>query len=91
MDHREPLKTSRELTYTVVLEPAPEGGYVAYFPDVPGAVTQGETLDEARQMAVECLELHLEALEDAGEALPQPGARARDFRLEDLTVTLKRA
>jgi predicted RNase H-like HicB family nuclease len=39
------------VTYTAVYEPLPAnegGGYYAYVEELPGAVTQGETLDEAR-------------------------------------------
>ena len=33
------------LPYKEVIEPADEGGYVAYLPDLPGCITQGETKD----------------------------------------------
>ncbi|MCC6403682.1 MAG: type II toxin-antitoxin system HicB family antitoxin [Fimbriimonadaceae bacterium] len=32
---------------TVVLEPAEEGGFTAFVPEVPGAVSEGETEEEA--------------------------------------------
>lgn len=40
---------------TLVFEPAKEGGYSAYVAEVPGANSQGETLEEARQMVLEAL------------------------------------
>jgi len=48
-------------TFTAVYEPAEEGGYVAFVEEVPGAISQGETLEEARENLKEALELMLEA------------------------------
>jgi len=47
-------------TFTAVYEPAEEGGYVAFGEEVPGAISQGETLEEARENLKEALELMLE-------------------------------
>ena len=44
------------------------------FPDLPGCVTAGATLDEARDMATEALALHLEGLTEDGEAIPEPSS-----------------
>ena len=44
------------------------------FPDLPGCVTAGATLDEARDMAEEALALHVEGLEQDGEAIPEPSS-----------------
>ena len=44
------------------------------FPDFPGCVTAGRTLDEARAMAVEVLALHIEGMIEDGEAIPEPGS-----------------
>ena len=48
--------------YTVIFEPAEEGGYVVHVPALNGAATQGETLDEAREMAKDLIIGYLEAL-----------------------------
>ena len=48
--------------YTVIFEPAEEGGYVVYVPALNGAATQGETLEEAREMAKDLIIGYLEAL-----------------------------
>ena len=42
------------------------------FPDFPGAVTAGRTLEEARELAVEALTLHMAGMIEDGEALPVP-------------------
>jgi predicted RNase H-like HicB family nuclease len=45
---------------TAVFREAPEGGYVAFVEELPGANTQGETLEEARANLREAVELVLE-------------------------------
>ena len=44
------------------------------FPDLPGVVTAGTTLDEARDMAEEALALHLDGMVEEGEAIPEPSS-----------------
>ena len=51
-----------------------ESDYGVSFPDFPGAVTAGSTLDEAREMAEEALAFHVEGLIEDGETLPQPSS-----------------
>ena len=59
-----------QFRYTAVFEPAEEGGYIVTFPAIPGLATQGETMDEARAMAADCLRANLESLRKDGEPLP---------------------
>jgi len=59
------------LSYTVVFEPAEEGGYCVHVPALPGCFTQGETLEEAREMAKEAIQGHIEALAMVGEPIPE--------------------
>lgn len=40
---------------TIVFEPSENGGYTAYIPEVPGAVSEGETVIEAREMVLDAL------------------------------------
>ena len=56
--------------YTVVFEPAEEGGYVVTVPALPGCVTEGDTFEEAQMMAEEAIQGFLEALQKAGEEIP---------------------
>lgn len=42
------------------------------FPDFPGCVTAGRTLEEARQLAGEALTLHIAGMLEDGDALPEP-------------------
>ena len=46
------------------------------FPDLPGCITAGPTLDEARSMAVEALALHLAGMAEDGEAIAEPSSLA---------------
>ena len=59
-----------EVTYTVHIEPAAEGGYVAYFPALPGCHTQGETVEEVIAMAKDALTGFLECLHAHGDPIP---------------------
>ncbi|MCF6367515.1 type II toxin-antitoxin system HicB family antitoxin [Rhizobium halophilum] len=46
--------------------------YGVSFPDFPGVVTAGVTLDEARHLAEEALSFHVEGMLEDGDALPEP-------------------
>ena len=47
-------------SFTAVFEEAEEGGYIAYVEELPGANTQGETLEEARENLREAVAMILE-------------------------------
>jgi len=55
--------------YDVVFEPQEEGGYTAYVPDLPGCISEGETLEEGTEMNWEAMALYLEPTEERGWAL----------------------
>jgi len=38
---------------TIIFEPAEEGGFTATIPELPGAVSEGETIEEAREMVLD--------------------------------------
>ena len=61
----------RQLSYTVIFEPAEEGGYVASVPALPGCVSEAETLEEARANIKEAIEGYLETLIAHGEPIPE--------------------
>ncbi len=48
--------------------------YGVSFPDLPGCITAGKDLDDARAMAEEALTLHIEGLLEDGEAVPAPSS-----------------
>ena len=51
------------LSYRVLLRKEPEGGFTVTIPSLPGCVTFGETLEEAKVMAREAIELYIESLQ----------------------------
>lgn len=60
-------------TFPAIFDPDEEGrGYTVTFPDLPGCITEGDTLEEARAMAREALELYLWDMEQHNEAIPSP-------------------
>jgi len=60
------MKTLRD---RVLLREEPEGGYTVIVPSLPGCVTYGETLDEAKRMAKEAIELYIQTFKELGEEI----------------------
>ena len=60
--------------YIALIHKDAEGDYGVSFPDFPGCVTAGTTLDQARAFAIEALDLHLAGLMEDGETLPEPSS-----------------
>lgn len=58
--------------YIALLRKDPDSDFGVDFPDFPGCITAGETLDEARRMAHEALRFHAEEMLKDGEELPDP-------------------
>jgi predicted RNase H-like HicB family nuclease len=67
------------LTYTVVLNPEPDGSAVnVTVPAMPGVFTWGPTTQEALHSAADAIRLHLQGYLERGQPLPmdrQPAAR----------------
>ena len=59
----------KTLQYRVLLSEEPEGGYTVIVPSLPGCVTYGETLDEAKRMAKEAIELYIQTFKELGEEI----------------------
>ena len=64
-----------EITFTAIFEEAEEGGYIGYIAELPGANTQGETIDEVRENLLEAMELILEVNRQESERRLAPNAR----------------
>ncbi len=60
----------KQLTYKVLLNPEPEGGFTATVPSLPGCITYGETVDEAMLMAEEAIVLYVDSLVAHNEKVP---------------------
>lgn len=57
--------------YSVVLKSEPEGGYTAIIPSLPGCVTYGKTIEEAKKMAKDAIESYLFSLEKHNDEIPE--------------------
>lgn len=56
--------------YVAILRKTRGSDYGVEFPDLPGCITAGATLEEARAMAAEALRFHLDGLREDGQAIP---------------------
>jgi len=78
--------------YPYELAPQPEGGFTVLFPDVPEAITQGDTEAEAAVMAEDALVTALSFYTDKAEPLPHPSpARGRSLAYVPPLVAAKLA
>ncbi|MDP3772493.1 MAG: type II toxin-antitoxin system HicB family antitoxin [bacterium] len=66
-----PKSHSPSTRYTIILRPEPEGGFTVFVPSLPGCITYGKDLDEAKKMAREAIELYLEDMQANGETIPK--------------------
>lgn len=48
--------------YDILLRPEPEGGWTALVPALPGCVTYGRTMDEAREMSKDAISGYIASL-----------------------------
>jgi antitoxin HicB len=69
---RKPLDYYLTLQYPVHVIADPDGGYVAMFPDLPGCMTQGETLEEIAFMAEDARHGWIETEYERGNDIPLP-------------------
>ncbi|MDT7541192.1 MAG: antitoxin HicB [Acidobacteriota bacterium] len=72
----------RILNYKVVMTPDETGGYVVTCPALPGLVTEGDTLEEARAMAADAIKGYLESLKQDGEPIPMDNSITEEVAVE---------
>jgi predicted RNase H-like HicB family nuclease len=58
--------------YIALIHKQDDSDYGVSFPDFPGCVSAGVTLEEARRMGAEALAFHIEGLVEDGEPVPEP-------------------
>ncbi len=64
-----------DLRYSVTIEPLSEadgGGFVAFVPDLPGCMSDGETPEQALTNVLDAIETWIEAARDMGHTVPEP-------------------
>ncbi len=69
---KQSLEYYLSLEYPVTVYPDTDGGYVAEIKDLPGCLTQGETLEETMKNINEARELWLETVYENGDKIPLP-------------------
>ena len=67
-----PIEYYLEAVYPVTVYPAPEGGYVAEIEDLPGCITEGETLEEVFQRIEDTRRAWIEIQYEDGAEIPLP-------------------
>ena len=67
--------------FTAIIEPAEEGGFWAYCPEVPGANGQGETVEETMENLAEAIQLMLDVLRDEALQAASKSATHRTVRV----------
>jgi len=77
------------MEFPVILTPdEDDGGFVVTFPDIPEAITQGETREEALKMAQEALETALEFYFEGKRAVPAPSKASHGQDIIELPASL---
>jgi len=59
-------------TYIALLRKEEGSSYGVDFPDFPGCITGGETMDVAYREAPEALQFHIKGMLEDGEEIPEP-------------------
>ncbi|TLU71201.1 type II toxin-antitoxin system HicB family antitoxin [Lichenicoccus roseus] len=59
-------------SYIALIRKEASSDYGVEFPDLPGCVTAGTDLDDARRMASEVLALHIQGMVEDGDEVPYP-------------------
>ena len=78
-------RRTKHMEYAALFEPAKEGGYVITIPDFGWGFSQGDTEEEAREMAAALLQTLVQEHIRKGEALPRPAKRrGRKYRFISL-------
>ena len=70
----------KRLFYPAVFHSADEGGYTVTFPDLPGCVTEGDTVEEAYEMAMDALGLYI--IDDLDNDNVVPASEPSDIIVE---------
>lgn len=76
------------MKFPALFDPAPEGGFTVTFRDVPEAITEGDTLEEAEAMALDALVTAIEFYFDDGRPVPTPSKPAKGERVVALPLSV---
>jgi predicted RNase H-like HicB family nuclease len=76
------------MIYLALVHKEPDSDFGVSFPDFPGCVTAGRTLDEAKAMAAVALRGHVDAMRAAGLPIPDPSTLSAIVQHEDYPDSL---
>ncbi len=60
-----------ELQFHVIFRPEPEGGFTVIVPSLPGCISYGKNLKEAKKMAADAIGGYVVSLKKHGEPIPK--------------------
>ena len=66
----------KSLRYNVIMRPEAEGGFTVLVPSLPGCVTYGHDLREAKEMAVDAIKGYIKSLKKHHEPIPVPDSES---------------
>lgn len=69
------------LTYTVQLDPQPEGGYTVTVPALPGCISEGDTLAQALENIRDAIAGYIHVLAKRGKRIPVEFSRIRQVQI----------
>lgn len=76
------------MKFPALFDPAPEGGFTVTFRDIPEAITEGDTLEEAEAMALDALVTAMEFYFDDGRPVPEPSKPRKGERIVALPLSV---
>ena len=74
--------------YRVIYEPLTEGGFQVIVPALPGIVTYGRTIEEAREMAQDAIACHPQGLLKDDEEIPKDPFASEPPVIEELKIAV---
>jgi len=77
-----------EYDYRVIYEPLTEGGFQVIVPALPGIVSYGRTIEEAREMAQDAITCHIQGLLKDNEEIPIDPFTAEPPVVEELKIAV---
>jgi len=69
------------MNLTAVYEPAAEGGFTGWVEEIPAAISEGDTIEEAESNLMEALKLVLECQRELSDQTRSPGSLKRSLEL----------
>jgi predicted RNase H-like HicB family nuclease len=69
-NHESKIMKQSKLHYNLIFRPELEGGFTVSVPSLPGCITYGKTLEEAREMAVDAIYGYIRSLKKHREPIP---------------------